>query len=55
LCAGRRQQRNQVTGFGTACVEPVAGIRPIWDWLFALVIGTIIVAAMPWISIGFLD
>jgi hypothetical protein len=29
-------------------------MRPIWAYLLALVIGTIIVAAVPWISIGFL-
>jgi len=36
-------------------VEPVAGMRPILGYLLALVIGTIIVAAVPWISIGFLE
>jgi tripartite ATP-independent transporter DctM subunit len=45
-------------GYYAACaigrVEPAAGIRPIWGYLLALVIGTIIVAAVPWISIGFL-
>jgi hypothetical protein len=30
-------------------------MRPICGYLLALVIGTIIVAAVPWISIGFLD
>jgi tripartite ATP-independent transporter DctM subunit len=46
-------------GYYAACaigrVEPVAGMRPICGYLLALVIGTIIVAAVPWISIGFLD
>jgi tripartite ATP-independent transporter DctM subunit len=46
-------------GYYAACaigrVEPVAGMRPIWGYLLALVIGTIIVAAVPWISIGFLN
>ena len=46
-------------GYYAACaigrVEPVAGMQPIWGYLLALVIGTIIVAAVPWISIGFLD
>jgi tripartite ATP-independent transporter DctM subunit len=46
-------------GYYAACaigrVEPVAGMRPIWGYLLALVTGTIIVAAVPWISIGFLD
>jgi len=45
-------------GYYAACaigrVEPVAGMRPILGYMLALVIGTIIVAAMPWISIGFL-
>ncbi|MGO8924835.1 MAG: TRAP transporter large permease subunit [Xanthobacteraceae bacterium] len=45
-------------GYYAACaigrVEPVAGMRPIFGYLLALVIGTIIVAAVPWISIGFL-
>jgi hypothetical protein len=30
-------------------------MRPILGYLLALVIGTIIVAAVPWISIGFLE
>jgi len=46
-------------GYYAACaigrVEPVAGTRPIFGYLLALVIGTIIVAAVPWISIGFLE
>ena len=45
-------------GYYAACaigrVDPADGIRPIWGYLAALVIGTIIVAAVPWISIGFL-
>jgi tripartite ATP-independent transporter DctM subunit len=46
-------------GYYAACaigrVEPVAGMRPIWGYMLALVIGTVIVAAVPWISIGFLN
>ena len=46
-------------GYYAACaigrVEPAAGMRPIWGYMLALVIGTIIVAAVPWISIGFLE
>jgi hypothetical protein len=38
----------------SARVDPAQGVRPIWGYLAALVIGTIIVAAVPWISIGFL-
>ena len=45
-------------GYYAACaigrVEPAEGMRPIWGYMLALVIGTIIVAAVPWISIGFL-
>jgi tripartite ATP-independent transporter DctM subunit len=45
-------------GYYAACaigrVEPAEGIRPIWAYMLALVIGTIVVAAVPWISIGFL-
>jgi tripartite ATP-independent transporter DctM subunit len=46
-------------GYYAACaigrVEPVAGMRPILGYLLALMIGTIIVAAVPWLSIGFLE
>jgi tripartite ATP-independent transporter DctM subunit len=45
-------------GYYAACaigrVEPAEGMRPILAYMLALVIGTIIVAAVPWISIGFL-
>lgn len=45
-------------GYYAACaigrIDPAEGIRPIWGYLLALVIGTIIVAAVPWISTGFL-
>jgi TRAP-type C4-dicarboxylate transport system permease large subunit len=46
-------------GYYAACaigrVEPVAGMRPILGYMLALLIGTIIVAAVPWISIGLLE
>jgi tripartite ATP-independent transporter DctM subunit len=46
-------------GYYAACaigrVEPVAGMRPILGYMLALVVGTMIVAAVPWISIGFLN
>jgi tripartite ATP-independent transporter DctM subunit len=46
-------------GYYAACAigraEPAEGIRPIWAYMLALVIGTLIVAAVPWISIGFLE
>lgn len=45
-------------GYYAACaigrVDPSEGIRPIWPYLLALLIGIIMVAAVPWISIGFL-
>jgi tripartite ATP-independent transporter DctM subunit len=46
-------------GYYAACaigrVEPADGMRPIWGYMLALLVGTIIVAAVPWISIGFLQ
>jgi tripartite ATP-independent transporter DctM subunit len=45
-------------GFFTACaigdVDPNEAMARIWPYLGALLIGVIIVAAVPWISIGFL-
>jgi tripartite ATP-independent transporter DctM subunit len=45
-------------GYYAACaigrVDPAEGVRPIWGYLLALLIGLIIVAIFPWISIGFL-
>ena len=45
-------------GYYAACaigrVDPAEGIRPIWGYLLSLLIGLVIVAAFPWISIGFL-
>jgi tripartite ATP-independent transporter DctM subunit len=45
-------------GYYAACaigrVDPAAAMRPIWGYMLMLVIGTIIVAAVPWLSIGFL-
>jgi tripartite ATP-independent transporter DctM subunit len=45
-------------GYYAACaigrVDPAEGIKPIWGYLLALIIGLIVVAAFPWISIGFL-
>jgi hypothetical protein len=29
-------------------------MRPIWGYMLALFLGTVLVAAVPWISIGFL-
>jgi tripartite ATP-independent transporter DctM subunit len=45
-------------GYYAACaigrVDPAQGIRPIWGYLLALLVGLTIVATFPWISIGFL-
>ena len=45
-------------GYYAACaigrVDPNKGIRPIVGYLIALLLGTILVAAVPWLSIGFL-
>jgi len=45
-------------GYYAACaigrVDPAQGVRPIWGYLLALLIGLIVVAVFPWISIGFL-
>lgn len=45
-------------GYYAACavsrVHPDEGIKPIIGYMIALLIGTIVVAAIPWISIGFL-
>jgi TRAP-type C4-dicarboxylate transport system permease large subunit len=45
-------------GYYAACaigrVNPDEGIRPILGYLLVLLVGTAVVAAIPWISIGFL-
>jgi len=45
-------------GYYAACaigrVNPDEGIRPIMGYMLALLIGTVVVALIPWISIGFL-
>ena len=45
-------------GYYAACaisrIHPDEGMRPIVGYMIALLIGLIIVAAVPWISIGFL-
>ena len=45
-------------GYYAACaisqVSPDAGMRSIWGYLLALIIGLTIVAAVPWLSTGFL-
>ena len=45
-------------GYYAACaigrVDPDAGMRPIVGYLVALLIGLVVVAAVPWLSLGFL-
>ena len=45
-------------GYYAACaigrVDPDAGMRAIWGYMLALFVGLIVVAAVPWISTGFL-
>ncbi len=45
-------------GYYAACaigrVDPDAGMKPIVGYLVALLVGLVIVAAVPWLSIGFL-
>jgi tripartite ATP-independent transporter DctM subunit len=45
-------------GYYAACaigkVNPDEGIGPIWAYMLALLVGLIVVAAVPWFSIGFL-
>ena len=45
-------------GYYAACaisqVDPNEGMRPIWGYLLTLLIGLAVIAAVPWISIGFL-
>jgi len=45
-------------GYYSACaiskVNPDAGIRPIVGYMFALFVGLVLIAAIPWISTGFL-
>ena len=45
-------------GYYAACavgrVDPAEGIQPLYGYLVALVLGVIVIAAVPWFSIGFL-
>lgn len=45
-------------GYYAACaisrISPVEGMKPIVGYMLALILGLIVVAAVPWISIGFL-
>ena len=45
-------------GYYTACaigrVDPGEGLRAIWPYMLSLLLGLALVAAIPWISIGFL-
>ncbi len=46
-------------GYYAACAisrtKPGDGARHIWRYLISLIVGTLVVAAVPWISIGFLS
>ena len=46
-------------GYYAACaisqIDPDEGLRYIWAYVLALLAGLIVVAAIPWISIGFLE
>ena len=46
-------------GYYAACaisrIHPDEGMKPIVGYMLALIVGLIVVAAVPWISIGFLD
>jgi tripartite ATP-independent transporter DctM subunit len=46
-------------GYYAACaisrIHPDEGIKPMVGYILALLVGTILIAAVPWISIGFLD
>jgi tripartite ATP-independent transporter DctM subunit len=45
-------------GYYAACaigrVDPSEGLKPIWPYMLALLLGTIVVALVPWLSTGFL-
>ncbi|RYI13309.1 MAG: TRAP transporter large permease, partial [Acetobacteraceae bacterium] len=45
-------------GYYAACaisrIGPDEGMREIWAYMLALLIGTMVIAAVPWVSIGFL-
>jgi TRAP-type C4-dicarboxylate transport system permease large subunit len=45
-------------GYYTACiigrVEPHEGMRPIVGYMIALIVGLLVIAFVPWFSIGFL-
>ena len=45
-------------GYYAACavgrVDPNDGLKAIWGYMLALLVGILLVAAIPWLSIGFL-
>ena len=45
-------------GYYSACavgrIDPSEGIRPLMGYLVALVLGVVLIALVPWFSIGFL-
>jgi len=46
-------------GYYAACaisrIHPDEGIKPMLGYMLALLIGTVVIAAVPWISIGLLN
>jgi TRAP-type C4-dicarboxylate transport system permease large subunit len=45
-------------GYYSACavsrIKPDLGLKPIVGYMIALIIGLVVIAAVPWISTGFL-
>lgn len=45
-------------GYYAACaisrIRPSEGVRHVWRYMVSLIVGTVVVAAVPWISTGFL-
>jgi TRAP-type C4-dicarboxylate transport system permease large subunit len=59
LAMGHRTVRPAVRsrllcGCAIGRVDPAERIRPIWGYRLALLVGLIVVAIFPWMSIGFL-
>jgi hypothetical protein len=55
IASRRGTGRATVALFAVSRIHPGDGIKPIMGYMLALIAGLIVVAAVPWISIGFLD